>query len=91
MAPLGFKHMVALQAPPASPPNVRAAGGCYLATSGASKEWYQFPGKMWSGHPPLACMDYYHPLVSTFVITRNSSHLSVFVGLAEVPASKLGM
>ena len=76
---------------PASPPNLRSNGRHSLAASEAYKKRYLFPRKLCSGHPPLACMYYYHTLISIFVVSCNSSHPIVFAAFAEMSTSKLVM
>lgn len=73
--------------PPASPPNVRANGRHSLAASEACKKWYLFPRKLCSGHHPLACVYYYHTLISIFVVSCNSSCPTVFGAFAEMSTS----
>ena len=76
---------------PASPPNLRSNGRHSLAASEACKKRYLFPRKLCSGHPPLACMYYYHTLISIFVVSCNSSRPIVFAAFAEMSTSKLVM
>ena len=63
-------HMACPTAP--SPP---PSPECRSLASSGSVERGPFPDKLYSGHPPVACVDYHHTLVSAVLLTHRDGHL----------------
>ena len=56
---------------PSPPPSPE----CRSLASSGSMEQGPFPDKLYSGHPPVACVDYHHTLVSAVLLTHRDGHL----------------